>query len=119
MSDEQAQRKTIVALTGTATDGNAWLQAAWLDSEIEITVTEEKGADSSVVLSKLQAYDLARLILAALRPPSTALKCSCGAAATIHVTEFDSEKGEANLLHLCEQHAQEYCNPPGRKPPEA
>ncbi len=119
MSDEQAQRKTIVALTGTATDGNAWLQAAWLDSEIEITVTEEKGADSSVVLSKLQAYDLARVILAALRPPPSGLRCACGAVATIHVTEFDAEKGEARLLHLCERHAPEHCKTPGRKPPEA
>jgi hypothetical protein len=119
MSDEQAQRKTIVALTGAATEGNARLQATWVDSEIEISVTEEKGAASSVVLSRLQAYDLARLIMAALRPPPSGLRCACGAVATIHVTEFDAQRGEAKLLHLCERHAQEYCNPPSRKPPEA
>jgi|HubBroStandDraft_6_1064221.scaffolds.fasta_scaffold666397_1 hypothetical protein len=62
MSDKEHKRETIVAFTGSADDGNAWLQAAWLDPQIEITVTEEKGADSSAVLSKAQAMDLARLV---------------------------------------------------------
>jgi hypothetical protein len=50
MSDKEHKRETIVAFTGSADDGNAWLQAAWLDPQIEITVTEEKGADSSAIL---------------------------------------------------------------------
>jgi hypothetical protein len=52
MSDKEHKRETIVAFTGSADDGNAWLQAAWLDPQIEITVTEEKGADSSAVCPK-------------------------------------------------------------------
>jgi len=50
-------------------EGDAWLLVYRLGSQIEITVTEEKGGDSSVLLSKEQARELARAITAALDNP--------------------------------------------------
>jgi|SRR5580704_3533712 hypothetical protein len=120
MSDEQAKRETIVALSGSAEEGNAWLLAAWLDFRIEITVTEEKGGDSSVVLSRAQAIHLARLLMAALDPPPTIFKCrECDAPATCQVTEVNSDKGETKILRLCEQHARQLCDQANRKPQNA
>jgi hypothetical protein len=119
MSDEQAKRKTIVAFSGSGEDGNAWLQAAWLDSQIEITVTEEKGADSSVVLSKDQVLDLSRVLMAALGELPRFLKCrECDEPATCHMTEVHSDKGEVKTFHLCEQHASQYHDQARQKPPE-
>jgi hypothetical protein len=110
MSDEPKKRETIVALCGTARDGNAWLQAAWLDSQIEITVTEDPGADATIVLSKAQAIDLARLLMAALdQLPSFPrfFKCNeCDQPATCHMTEVQN-KGEPITFHLCEHHARQ------------
>jgi hypothetical protein len=50
-------------------EGDAWLLVYRLGPQIEITVTEEKGGDSSVLLSKEQARELARAITAVLDNP--------------------------------------------------
>ena len=64
-------RESILTLTGPAVEeeGDAWLLVYRLGSQIEITVTEEKGGDSSVLLSKEQARELARALTAALDNP--------------------------------------------------
>jgi hypothetical protein len=64
-------RESILTLTGPAVEveGDAWLLVYRVGSQIEITVTEEKGGDSSVLLSKEQARELARAITAALDNP--------------------------------------------------
>lgn len=49
--------------------GGAWLLVYRVGSQIEMTVTEEKGGDSSVLLSKEQARELARALTAALDNP--------------------------------------------------
>jgi hypothetical protein len=120
MSDEPKRRETIAALSGSAETGNAWLQAALLESQIEITVTEEAGAESSIVLSRAQVIDLARLLMAAMdRQPSfpCILKCcECDEPATCHVTEL--LKGEPIILHLCERHAHRHNDQVTRKPPK-
>jgi hypothetical protein len=50
-------------------EGDAWLLVYRVGSQIEMTVTEEKGGDSSVLLSKEQARELARALTAALDNP--------------------------------------------------
>jgi hypothetical protein len=121
MSDEPKKRETIVALSGAAHEGNAWLLAARLDSQIEIAVTEEKGADSSVLLSKAQAIDLARILMVALdqQPsfPRFFKCCDYDQPATCHMTEVQN-KGEPITFHLCEQHARPHHDQTTRKPPE-
>ena len=68
---KQPARESILTLTGPAVEveGDAWLLVYRVGSQIEITVTEEKGGDSSVLLSKEQARELARAITAALDNP--------------------------------------------------
>jgi hypothetical protein len=74
MSDEPdaTARKPIVTLTGPAIEegGEAWLLVGWIGSQIEIVVSEEKGADSTVLLSKDQARALSRAITTALDNPA-------------------------------------------------
>jgi hypothetical protein len=119
MSNQPAKRETIIALSGSVEDGNSWLLAAWLDSQIEISVTEEKGADASVVLSKNQVLDLSRVLMKALGEPPRSLKCrDCDEPATCHVTEVNSDRCEAQNFHLCEEHKRQYDERATRNPPD-
>jgi hypothetical protein len=113
MSDEQPKRRTIVAFIGSAKEGNAWLQAAWVDSQIEITVSEEKGADSSSLLSQDQARNLAHMLLRAIGhlPRSLFPACQkCGQVATWHMTDIDPKTGKTINIHFCEEHGRQHCD---------
>jgi hypothetical protein len=66
-------RDPIVSLTGPSSEeeGHAHLLVYRLASRIEIVVTEEHGADSSVLLSEDQARELISALTAAVdRGPS-------------------------------------------------
>jgi hypothetical protein len=67
-TEKPGKRFPIARLTGPSVehDCDAWLVAYGLGPQIEIVVTEEKGTEGTVVLSKEQAHELARALIAAL-----------------------------------------------------
>jgi hypothetical protein len=68
MSEPNTSREPIVSLTGPSgeEEGAAHLLVYRLGSQIEILVTEENGADSSVLLSEEQARKLGSALTANL-----------------------------------------------------
>jgi hypothetical protein len=68
LSEANISREPIISLAGPSgeEEGDAHLLVYRLGSQIEMVVTEENGADSSVLLSEEQARELVCALTAAL-----------------------------------------------------